>query len=82
MANLTVDTAEQLAKCNEYEQQWKNISPSTETAVLPSVKDTAQWLNRSRERSGVHLQVLVCGSVSLVGVVMASLNLTADDLYV
>ena len=77
-----METEEQLAKCYEYEQYWKNISSSTETAVLPSVEDTAQWLSSSRERSGAHLQVLVCGSVRLVGVVMASLNLTTDDLYV
>ena len=81
MALLTVDTEEQLAKYNEYEQYWKNISPSTETAILPSVEDTARWLSSSMERSGLHLQVLVCGSVSLVGVVMATLNLTADNLY-
>ena len=80
MVNFTVDSEEQLAKCNEYEQYWKNINSTTETAILPSVEEAAQWLSSSGERSGVHLQVLVCGSLHLVGAVMATLNLTADNL--
>ena len=81
MTNLTVDSEEQLSKCKDYEQYWKNINSSSETAVLPSVEDATQWLSSYRETSGLHLQALVCGSLHLVGAVMATLNLTADNLY-
>ena len=81
MTNFTVDTEEQLNNCKEYEQHWKNINSRGETVIHPSVEEATQWLSSYREREGLHLQVLVCGSLHLVGAVMATLNLTADNLY-
>ena len=81
MTNFTVDSEEQLANCNNYEQYWKKVDYSGETVVLRSVEDATQWLNSYRETSGLHLQILVCGSLHLVGAVMATLNLTANNLY-
>jgi len=78
--NFTVNAEEQLANCKTYEQYWRNISGSSETAVLPSAEDAIHWLNDYRERSSLHVQVLVCGSLHLVGAAMATLHLTANDL--
>lgn len=81
MTNYTVNPEEQLANCTNYERHWKEITSSSEIAALPSVEDATQWVNDYMERSGLHLQVLVCGSLHLVGAVMATLNVTADNLY-
>ena len=82
MTNYIVNPEEQFAKCKSYEENWKDATPSCETAALRSVEDAVQWLNDYRERSPeLHLQVLVCGSLHLVGAVMATLSITADNLY-
>lgn len=82
MTNYTVNPEEQFDKCKSYEENWKDTTPSCETAALRSVEDAVQWLNDYRERSPeLHLQVLVCGSLHLVGAVMATLSITADNLY-
>ena len=81
MTNHTVNPEEQFDNCKNYEQHWKEIASSSETMALPSVEDATQWLNDYREKSGLHLQVLVCGSLHLVGAVMATLSVTADNLY-
>lgn len=81
MTNYAVDAEEQLNNCKQYQQHWKNIHSSGETVVLPSVEEATQWLGSYRDREGLHLQVLTCGSLHLVGAVMATLNLTADNLY-
>lgn len=80
MTNFTVDSEEQLARCKGYQQYWKDLNSSSETTVLPSVEDAMQWIDSYGERSGTHVQVLVCGSLHLVGVVMATLKLTVDNL--
>lgn len=81
MTNFTTDFQEQFTRCKDYEQYWRDKSTLSETIVLPSVRDAAQWLGSYKERTGLHVQVLVCGSLHLVGAVMATLNLTADNLH-
>lgn len=79
MTNFTVDPEEQLANCKAYERYWRDINPSCETNVLPSFEDVTHWF--VKEKSGSHVQALVCGSLHLVGAAMATLHVTANNLY-
>ena len=50
------------------------------TMQFPCAREAMDWVN-NKCQEGVHLQVLVCGSIRLIGVVMWQLQLNADNLY-
>jgi len=82
MTNLTVTPAEQLQRCKDNEQIWREVHPSSQSTTVRSVNDAVDWINTMTAREGTnHLQVLVCGSLHLVGAVMTSLDITNDYMY-
>ena len=60
---------ESILRCIDNEQCWKGLGDNnSHTIQFPCAE-------------GVHLQVLVCGSIRLIGAVMWQLQLNADNLY-
>ncbi|XP_065917696.1 folylpolyglutamate synthase, mitochondrial-like isoform X2 [Dysidea avara] len=79
--NRTITTKQQLERCHYNQQCWKTIHPTSQTISLRSVSDAVNQINEMTIEGTNHVQVLVCGSLHLVGAVMTSLDITNDHIY-
>lgn len=75
----TIDPIDALIKnCYGNQEVWHTLTTpdSCDTLVFHCVSDAIKWVETIREEKGVHLQVLVCGSLRFVGVTMTILGCT------
>jgi len=79
--NFTISTKEQLDRCQYNQQCWMEVQPSCQTTSLQSVSEAVNWINKMTTQRTNHIQVLVCGSLHLIGAVMTSLDITNDHMY-
>ena len=87
--NFKVCTENLLSRCQDNALLWKQLhEQSTNTPRLVnepltfnSISDAVNWVDGAIPND-CHTQVLVCGSLYLVGGVLASLGYSTDSLFV
>ncbi len=85
--NFKVSTENILARCHDNALLWKQLhndssdasSLAKEPLVFNSISDAINWVGGATSNN-CHLQVLVCGSLYLVGGALASLGYNTDTL--
>jgi len=80
-ANAEAHTGDSMMKCMENEQCWRDLDESSVTLKFSCVRQAMDWIDRKAGGEFAHIQVLVCGSIRLMGAVMWRLGLNADNLY-
>lgn len=78
-----------MKRCHDNEAAWRKLmidqggssESSCVTAVLPSVNDALVWVEGlSLSEKGSHIQLLLTGSLHLVGAALRTLGYTVDDV--
>ena len=79
-----------MKRCHDNEAAWRKLvigqngsseEPSCVTAVLPSINDALVWVEGlSLSKTDFHVQLLLTGSLHLVGAALRTLGYTVDDV--
>ena len=88
-SNYAITLEGQLQRCHNNAALWKELNDSghhtgmttfiNEPSVFESISEAIDWVDRNKS-SNTHIQVLVCGSLHLVGGVMKVLGCTTDTI--
>ena len=76
--NYTVTSDSQLQRCHDNESLWKRLSSSS-THVFSCADEAVRWV-REMGNDQHHVQVLVTGSLHLVGSMIRVLGYQVEDL--
>ncbi|OQV17340.1 Folylpolyglutamate synthase, mitochondrial [Hypsibius exemplaris] len=87
VANLTVNADQQLERCNVQEKIWRDLADSTgaeggrdcSTLCFASVTNAFRWIDEMERQNGVEVEVLVTGSLHLVGAMLTLLDPTLEE---
>ncbi|GAV00494.1 hypothetical protein RvY_11333 [Ramazzottius varieornatus] len=86
-ANFTVNRDQQLARCGKQKILWEELNgvkqrkdSVAEAICFDSVKDTLAWLEDFAENNDGKVEILVTGSLHLVGAVLSVLDPTLENV--